>query len=180
MTSPYFEPLSPGKSPAMRPIYPLCAGVTQKMLTNALKFVLAGLGEDYEPLPQYIVSPLKLCSYSEALQNIHMPSSDAALSAAKRRLEFEQLFYYLLGLNILRQKGEEQSHYQTRHIDDAFVKQSPFTPTCAQARVISEIRSDLGGGNRMNRLLQGDFQGLTARNCRSKCVCHTNLHMQIF
>lgn len=156
MTSPYFEPLREGKSPAMRPIYPLCSGVTQKMLTGAIKYVLDGLGEDYEPLPQYIASPLKLCSFSEAMKNIHAPSSDEALSAAKRRLEFEELFYYLLGLSILRQKGQQHSEFQAHHIDDTFVKQSPFTPTGAQARVIAEIRGDLMSGNRMNRLLQGD------------------------
>ncbi len=156
MTSPYFEPIRQGATPSMRPIYPLCSGVTQKMLSSALNYVISGLGDSYEPLPPYIVSSLKLCSYTEAIKNIHTPTSDAALSAAKRRLEFEELFYYLLGLGILRQKGQQKSEFKPIKTDDTFVKQSPFTPTRAQARVISEIRSDFMDGNRMNRLLQGD------------------------
>ena len=28
--------------------------------------------------------------------------------------------------------------------------------------------------------MKGEFQGLMVRNCQSKCVCHTNLHMRIF
>jgi len=156
MTSPYFEPLREGQTPALRPIYPLCAGVTQKMLASALSFVLNKLPEDFEPLPEYIVSPLKLCSYTEALKNIHHPASDAALAAAKRRLEFEELFYYLLGLGLLRRKGQQKSGFVLSQTDDSFVKLSPFTPTNAQARVIGEIRSDLLSPKRMNRLLQGD------------------------
>ncbi len=156
MTSPYFEPLREGQTPAMRPIYPLCAGVTQKMLMSALSFVLDKLPESFEPLPEYIVAPLKLCSYTEALKNIHAPTSDAALAAAKRRLEFEELFYYLLGLGVLRQKGQQPTTFVLPKANEMFVKQSPFTPTNAQARVISEIRGDLMSGNRMNRLLQGD------------------------
>ena len=156
MTSPYFEPFRHGQTPSMRPIYPLCAGVTQKMLTGAAAYVLQRLPEDFDPLPEYIAGPLKLCHYAEALRNIHAPSSDTALAAAKRRLEFEQLFYYLLGLGVLRQKGRQNSGCVLFETDDSFVKQSPFTPTNAQARVISEIRGDLLSGKRMNRLLQGD------------------------
>ena len=156
MSSPYFEPLREGQMPTMRPVYPLSAGITQKMITGALSYVLERLPQNYEPLPSYIVSPLKLCSYYQALRNIHAPTSDAALAAAKRRLEFEELFYYLLGLGMLQQKGRQASTFVLDRTDDTFVNLSPFTPTRAQARVISEIREDLTSGNRMNRLLQGD------------------------
>ncbi|MBR5783332.1 MAG: ATP-dependent DNA helicase RecG [Clostridia bacterium] len=156
MTSPYFEPIREGHSPALRPIYPLCAGVTQKMLSSAIGYVLEQLPEDYEPLPDYIAVPLKLMPYAAALRNIHMPTDDTCLSAAKKRLEFEELFYYLLGLGLLRQKGQQKSIFSIQKTDNLFVKQSPFTPTNAQKRVISEIRTDFQSGSRMNRLLQGD------------------------
>lgn len=156
MASPYFEPLREGQTPSLRPIYPLASGVTQKMLSGAIHNVLDKLLRDFDPLPDYIVQPLKLCSYYDALQNIHMPQSDAALAAAKKRLEFDELFYYLLGLEILRQKGAQKSEFSIRTADNSFVKLSTFTPTNAQFRVMDEIRNDFISGNRMNRLLQGD------------------------
>ena len=156
MTSPYFEPMPEGKVPAMRPIYPLCAGVTQKMITSALYQLLPTLSDLPDPLPEYIAGPLKLCSYSDALRNIHNPADDEALAAAKRRLEFEELFYYLLMLSKLREQNTRPSSFILQKQDNWFVKSNPFTPTNAQARVMGEIRTDFMSGNRSNRLLQGD------------------------
>lgn len=156
MTSPYFEPMPEGKTPAMRPIYPLCAGVSQKMITAAVAQLLPALGDLPDPLPSYIAGPLKLCSYSDALRNIHHPTDDTALSAAKKRLEFEELFYYLLMLSILRRQNTQISAFPLAKTDESFVKLNQFTPTNAQQRVMTEIRSDFLSGNRCNRLLQGD------------------------
>ncbi len=156
MSSPYFEPMRNGKTPSMRPIYPLCAGVTQKMLSNAIGTLLSQLPKDYDPLPEYIRAPLKLCSYAFALREVHAPTDDERLAAAKKRLEFEELFYYLLGVNLLRRRGTEKSNFVIGTADESFVKLSPFTPTNAQSRVMDEIRSDFMSGNRMGRLLQGD------------------------
>ncbi len=156
MTSPYFEPMPEGRQPKMRPVYPLSAGVTQKMITGALNQLLPMIDGLADPLPAYIAEPLKLCSYSEALRNIHDPTDEDALQAARKRLEFEELFYYLLMLSILRGQNTRPSDFVTKGSDDSFVKLNPFTPTGAQHRVMEEIRADFCSGNRMNRLLQGD------------------------
>ena len=156
MTSPYFEPMPEGKQPKMRPVYPLSAGVTQKMIISALGQLFPMIGDLPDPLPAYIAQPLKLCSYTEALRNIHNPESDEALQAARKRLEFEELFYYLLMLSILREQNTQPSDFPLTSMDESFVKLNPFTPTAAQHRVMGEIRSDFLSGNRMNRLLQGD------------------------
>ncbi len=156
ISSPYFEPMPEGRAPAMRPIYPLCAGVTQKMLTGALGQLLPLLGDLPDPLPAYIAEPLKLCSHSDALRHIHCPADDQALQAARKRLEFEELFYYLLMLSILRNRNTRPSVFSLSFPGEEFVKANPFMPTNAQHRVMEEIRHDLMSGNRMNRLLQGD------------------------
>ncbi len=156
MTSPYFEPMPEGKAPTMRPIYPLCAGVTQKMITSALAQVLPVLPELPETLPEYISSPLGLCSYNDAIKNIHTPPGDTALADAKKRLEFEELFYYLLGLNLLRSRSNQATAFSIQKTDDMFVKLNSFTPTEAQWRVMQEIRNDFLSGKRCARLLQGD------------------------
>ncbi len=156
MTSPFFEPMPPGKLPSYRPIYPLCAGVTQKMITSALTQLLDQVEDLPDPLPCYISEPLKLMSHGQALHQIHNPDDEEHLAAARKRLEFEELYYYLLGLQLLREKNTQISAFPIQKADPSFVKLNPFTPTDAQHRVMNEIRGDYMSGNRSNRLLQGD------------------------
>ena len=83
------------------------------------------------------------------------------LRLAQLRLKFDELFY--IQLNLARFVSERQSRfkgYVFGHIGEKFNNfyrdKLPFELTDAQKRVIREIRNDMGSGNQMNRLLQGD------------------------
>src|SRR5699024_2311669 len=80
---------------------------------------------------------------------------------ARKRLKFEELFFLQLTILYRREKNKINSKgYTFEHVGDQFMsfynKYLPFNLTNAQKRVIKEIRSDVGSGYQMNRLLQGD------------------------
>ncbi len=97
----------------------------------------------------------------EAFQNVHHPSYGSILEKAIQRIKFEEFFF--LELHLLRHKLNHKKTYKGfvfSKVGDAFndfyFKQLPFELTDAQKRVMKEIRADMGSGEHMNRLLQGD------------------------
>ena len=114
-----------------------------------------------ENLPDYMLQKLKVPSRYDALRWIHFPRSQQELDAAVNRLKFEELFF--LQLRLLQSKHRRKAGirgYVFSKVGDFFHKfyqeKLPFELTGAQKRVIKEIRTDLGAGVQMNRLVQGD------------------------
>ncbi len=114
-----------------------------------------------ESLPGYLVKKLRLIPLAEALKKIHLPANSGDIKQAQHRLKFEELF--AIQLKILKQKfGRDQQYsgFVFSRVGDyfnTFYRQNlKFELTEAQKRVMREIRSDLGSGKQMNRLLQGD------------------------
>ena len=76
-------------------------------------------------------------------------------------MKFEELFY--VQLNILRYARDRARKYRGivfsrvgNAFNDFYFHHLPFPLTGAQMRVVREIRTDMGSGRQMNRLLQGD------------------------
>ena len=137
-------------------------GITQKSFQNVMKELL-GTKSGYvrETLPQYFCERLKLIPKKTALIQIHFPESQNLLSLAQLRLKFEELFYIQIQLLLKNQQRKQKikGHIfeNVGAIFTTFFKNNlPFELTDAQKRVIREIRTDLGSGRQMNRLLQGD------------------------
>lgn len=118
-------------------------------------------GKVPENLPSYICEALHLMPKPQALHEIHVPSNEPLLKAARYRLKWEELFF--LQLELLLRKGsraKKLNGFQFTEVGAAFNEfyehHLPFELTGAQKRVLKEIRKDLGSGQHMNRLLQGD------------------------
>lgn len=114
-----------------------------------------------ESLPDYIRRALKLIELNPAFRQIHYPETQKQYIDARKRLKFEELFFLQLTILYRREKNKINSKgYTFEHVGDQFMsfynKYLPFNLTNAQKRVIKEIRSDVGSGFQMNRLLQGD------------------------
>jgi ATP-dependent DNA helicase RecG len=114
-----------------------------------------------ESLPAAICTELNLLPRIKALREIHQPSSEILIKAARYRLKWEELFF--LQLELLLRKGIQNKKlkgYTLNEVGAAFNEfyqhHLPFELTNAQKRVLKEIRKDLGAGSHMNRLLQGD------------------------
>lgn len=129
------------------------------------KLIVGILGSEklqiQDTLPEYLLKQLKLISLAEAIKKIHLPVSPIDIKEAEQRLKFEELF--AIQLKILRQKKGRSSQVKGivfskvgDYFNDFYKNNLPFELTGAQKRVIREIRHDMGSGQQMNRLLQGD------------------------
>ena len=140
------------------PIYPLTAGLSQLFLSRTIRQALDECGDAVpELLPAAIRQENALCSAAYAVENIHFPEGDEALSLARRRLAFEELFLFALGLAGLRSRRNAVTVPPMAAVDMApFYAALPFSLTGAQRRSIDEALGDMCSGLPMNRLCQGD------------------------
>ena len=147
---------------AITPIYPTTAGLYQSNIRKVVKNALEFLPND--PIPQYILDKFNLCDLKFALKNIHFPESNDSLQRAKRRLIFEELFLFRIGIAKLKSGNEKRSGIRMEKLHlDAFTKTLPFTLTDSQTSAIKECAADMMSARQMNRLLEGDVgSGKTA------------------
>ncbi len=165
-TNPVFEREGKARfTGRIMPVYPLTAGVSNHLLAGlALSGVEECAGEVADHLPADIRLNHGLCTAEYACRNVHFPADQEALSIARRRLVFEELFFLSCGMAFLRSRrtGTPGQAFPRREVED-FLALLPFAPTGAQRRAMEEIRDDLSSGRPMNRLIQGDVgSGKTA------------------
>ncbi|MCB7480896.1 ATP-dependent DNA helicase RecG [Christiangramia sediminis] len=152
---------------AMQPVYPstellLKKGITNRVIMKLMQEVLQQTGLKFsESLNRELIDELQLISKAEALFNIHFPKNQELLAKSQFRLKFEELFFIQLQLirkNMLHKQKIKGFNFEQigDHFNDFYQEHLPFDLTGAQKRVIKEIRSDMGSGAQMNRLLQGD------------------------
>lgn len=139
------------------PVYSLTSGLTQKNIGAAVADSLRNF-EAEETLPEYIRQKYNLCSLPYALRNIHFPKDSEALSIAKRRLAFEELFFFQTALRYLKEDRSSMVSVPLKNTEcvEKFISSLPYPLTNAQKRVISEISNDLKKTTPMSRLVQGD------------------------
>ena len=157
------------------PVYPLTAGVSQLLLSRSVRQGLDACADILpDVLPDEVRREHQLCRVGFAYENIHFPESAEALELARRRLAFEELFLFTLGLRRLRQRRETVEAEPFRETDmGAFYRALPFTLTEAQRRCIEEALADMTSGRPMNRLCQGDVgsgKTMVAAACVYTCV----------
>ncbi|MEG0804432.1 MAG: DEAD/DEAH box helicase, partial [Pygmaiobacter sp.] len=142
----------------MTPVYHLTEGLRSNYLAKLVKTALEGCGAALEdPLPQELLRKYRLPGLLQALEMIHTPKSEEDVTAARRRLVFEELFYLQLGMKLLRSINLCENNAEMPKAElEPFFAALPFAPTAAQRRAIAEICADFAGARPMNRLLQGD------------------------
>ncbi len=102
MTNPKYEPYREGAE--LRdfiPIYHLTAGISSKILGGLIRTALNDAYAQIEdPLPEYIRLEKKLTTLQSAIKNIHFPESEADINAAIRRLAFDEMMLFALGISM--------------------------------------------------------------------------------
>lgn len=181
MVNPLFEALDAhgGLTRCIVPIYSLTAGLTNKMVMQAVANAMQRCTVE-ELLPQSVRTRLALCDAATAYREIHLPSSGEALEAAKRRLIFEEFFVFSAALAILRAKRAVRpvAPWENTALD-AFLAALPFRLTDAQMRAVRDVLNDFRSGRPMSRLVQGDVgSGKTmvaaaAAYCAAQNGCQT-------
>ena len=161
------ENFKKGFSKSLQAVYPsteklLTKGISQRLISRMIEELLKSIKTPFfETLPLGVIDKYGFINKDEALINIHFPQNQEKLTAALNRLKYEELFFIQLQLLIkniqhkLKIKGYVFEKVGVR-FNTFFNKNLPFNLTNAQKKVIKEIRKDLGSGQQMNRLLQGD------------------------
>ena len=161
LSSPVYEPYAEGAVlPSLIPVYSATEKISQKQISKDVRsaLVLAACDRDaVDTLPEDIRLRNKLCMRSFAQKNIHFPESFVALAAAKKRLIFDELFTFALGISLIGARSARSEAYPCKNTDlNALLKLLPYSLTSAQARVIDEIRVDMEKDTAMSRIVIGD------------------------
>jgi ATP-dependent DNA helicase RecG len=148
--------------PAYEPVYPLAAGLTQRLVGKAAQAALTRLPEVSEWIDAGLMTREAWPGWAAALQVAHGPEGPAALAfthPARQRLAYDELFAHQLTLSIARsrlRRGKGVVTEGTGALRDKVLESLPYAPTGAQVRAVREIAADMAQPLRMNRLLQGD------------------------
>ena len=156
MTNPIVEQVN---SPVLlRPVYPLTATLSNKIVESAVKNALALYYKEErpDPIPDIIRRKFGLCHEQFALKNIHFPSCLKDAEVARKRLIFEELLVLQTGMLSLRKRNKEKTDIVIKNKTNSFISTLPFTLTGAQKRAVSDCVKDMESSVPMNRLLQGD------------------------
>ena len=163
MTNPVTEQAARAGTPdsvtgRIMPVYPLAAGLTQRIVLDSMKTALAVcLPTMPDVLPEAVVRKYGLARSAFAYENIHAPADLGALELARRRMIFEELFVLACAMRRMRADRAEQAGQRFERYDcEACYRTLPFTPTNAQRRAVDAAADDLCSGRAMNRLIQGD------------------------
>ena len=158
-----------GGNMGLAPVYSLTEGITQPLMRKLIKQALLFLDSHVieETLPPDIIAQHHFIERRLAFNAIHFPTDYEALSAAKRRLVFEELFL-LQGVLLLNRRAQVDQTQGIQHghsgkMLEQVHAQLPFSLTEDQQQSVVEIFSDMEQPKPMYRLLQGDVgSGKTA------------------
>lgn len=159
-TNPDFEQVGEDSAEMRKilPIYRLSKGLTQKIVRKTAETaIMAASAYIKSFLPPSIVEREGLCSLRFAYENIHFPADEEALSRARRRLVFDELFLFSACINFMRAKrGREKGQKLEKTDFSEFFASLPFEPTDSQKQAIADCAEDLSSGSLMTRLIIGD------------------------
>lgn len=143
----------------LQPIYGLTAGLSNNVVSKAVKQALDGLDLTREFLPDKIRMRYGLAEYNFAIRGIHFPEDKEVFYHARERLVFDEFLAFILTLRKLKDKNEklENEYVISKKPEvEEFIRRLPYRLTNAQRKVWEEIASDMASDTTMSRLVQGD------------------------
>src|SRR5574344_891178 len=144
------------------PIYPLCENLNIKTLRKAIFNAIKIFKPKIKTIiPDFIRDKYGIMEKSDAIEQIHFPTSMEKLEQARFSLVFEELFLIQLKLARLREENRKNNtsiplKVKENGLVKTFIKNLPFELTSAQKKAVNDILRDLNSKEPMQRLLQGD------------------------
>lgn len=138
------------------PQYHLCKGISNLDIVKIIQNLLKKNSYFEEKLPSNILNELNLESYDNAIRNIHFPKDNESFIRAKRRLAFDEIFYFQLSMKKLKRNDEDAIRFEIKDETFDFIKSLSFKLTNSQNKVLDDIFKDMASDKQMNRLIQGD------------------------
>ncbi|ALS27488.1 ATP-dependent DNA helicase RecG [Paenibacillus sp. 32O-W] len=156
-----FPDRGPSKSGTLQPVYSVGGSVTQVWMRKTIRQALEQFGAMIaEVLPRELIERHRLMPRREAIFRIHHPEDTSDGREARRRLVYEELFWFQLKLQAFRSLNRKRTdgvaHQVSADTIRSFAESLPFELTEGQKKAINEILVDMRRPYAMNRLLQGD------------------------
>ena len=144
---------------SMHPVYAQTKGLGNKTITSAVEQALAIRTLERDYLPASLRISNELAEYNFAIEHIHFPANEEDLRFARKRLVYDEFFFFLLAVRHLKEKRQNirsPFHVEKQEECRRLLKDLPYRLTNAQLRTLEEVLGDLKSGSVMNRLIQGD------------------------
>jgi len=163
-----FELVREGEAPGIQtgrilPVYSEAKGLSSRLLREKIAGILPLAATIEETLPESVIKQNHLLPLPTALQTLHRPLKMEALTWAKERLAFEELFLLQLSTALIKRNWKENevkeaiTYTKTQEKKmNTCITSLPFKLTDDQASAVKDIIVDLIKQQPMNRFLQGD------------------------
>jgi ATP-dependent DNA helicase RecG len=141
------------------PVYGESKGLKSAQIRKIIAGLMPSIDAIPEMLPEWLLEDKDLMPRHEAIKQLHFPSSSDALSLARRRLGFEEVFVITLASLLTKYELLQEKALQVpfkEELAKAFVSHLPFQLTDAQRKVVWQIYKDMDREMPMNRLVEGD------------------------
>ena len=150
--------------PSVEQIYPLTAGLSNKVLRQTIQNILTRIPNFPEWLDNNFLFQHQWKSWKESMLSMHNANNDSELSENSpyiERLSFDEILANQIALCIIREKIKTKNNKielenKNNILKNEFLQKLPFKLTNDQEKVIKEIENDIYSKKRMLRLLQGD------------------------
>ena len=157
-----FAILEPGEKVTLgiKPVYSATATLNQSFFRTAIQNLLEKMPPVKEILPAKIIQKLKLMPLDTAMRQIHFPTTEENLAAARRRLAFDELFLIQCGLMLIKRQSTVEKLGITFKKNGELVQKVfeslPFKLTGDQLKTFNAVAQDMENKLPMRRLIQGD------------------------
>ncbi|MGO4936590.1 ATP-dependent DNA helicase RecG [Fundicoccus sp. Sow4_H7] len=141
-------------------VYRSTQGLKQPTIVNTIKLAF----EEYrtvipENIPDYLNTKYRLIPLEQALFQLHFPKNEEERNQAKRKIIFQEFFYFQWRLQNARRltqsnQGQEM-HYDVDELKK-WIQLLPYELTDAQKQGVNDICYDLMAPYPMRRMLQGE------------------------
>ncbi len=142
------------------PLHPATQKLSAAMLRRLIMRALDQFGDLPDPVPYALRRRYRYPQRSQALREIHFPSSLGRLNRARQRLAYEELLVMQVALALSKRHLEEETkgvaHSPPGTLVRDFLASLPFELTASQRAAFAEISRDMTNPHPMNRLLQGE------------------------
>ncbi len=164
MANPKYEPyIEQFSLPDYVPIYPLTDGISSKQIDKLIKSAINDiLPEIIDPIPDEIRLNNSLPTLSYAIKNAHFPENEDSLFKAQRRLAFDEMLYFGIGISMSSvQKSRGDGVKLSPCSLTPFTSLLPYRLTASQKAAINDVYRDMvlgkdGKVSPMARIIVGD------------------------
>ena len=162
----------------LQPVYALTKGISNDMLRKYVNIALQELEPVMEYLPADIIKEHDFMDYASTLCTIHTPGNIARMTKARKRLSYEEFFFFIMAMKYKRSmENNTEGGISFLEVADTrrLIESLPYKITVSQQNAWTEIEHDLTREVPANRLIQGDVgSGKTIIAILSLLMCVAN------